>query len=167
MIAIGKKIILILLITVFSIYFPLIINAQENGVTFKKETINPGSSYYSIKRVWEKGRSIFIFNEQAKIDYKKSLLKARLAELNYIVNQKILSEVESSSGRISYQAGVLTEELLKQNKSQVKEETIKEFEQYSKFLLVLRDKYNNSDSSFWRLIQYDIDSLKILSDRLR
>lgn len=167
MITIRKKIILIFLAATFVIYFPLTIHAQEDVVTSKKEAINPGSLYYSVKRLWEKSMIVFQFTEQSKINYGKSLLEIRIAELNYVVGNRVLSEVESSSKRFSYQAGILTEDLLKQNQQQAKEEVIKEFETYSKFLLVLRDKYNNSDSSFWKLIQYDVDSLKILSDRLR
>lgn len=167
MIATGKKIIFIFLLAAFFICSPIITRAEDNNINFQKETINPGSVYYSIKRLWEKGMSVFQFSEQSKINYEKSLFKIRISELNYVVNNRILSEIQTSSQRVSYQAGILTEDLLKQNQPQIKEEAIKEFEKYSKFLLILRDKFENSDSSFWRLIQYDIESLKILSDRLR
>lgn len=161
-----KKIFLVFLFIVFFIN-PIIITAQENNLDLKEESINPGSLYYQVKRFWEKTGSFFKFDDQSKINYNKTLLKIRLSELNYVVNHKILSEIESSTNRISYQAGIITEEILKQNNSSSKEEALKEFEQTSRYLEMLRDKYNNSDSSFWRLIQYDIDSLKILSDRLR
>lgn len=167
MIATGKKIILVFLLTAFFICFPITTKAEDNNINFQKETINPGSLYYSLKRLWEKGMNVFQFSEQAKINYEKSLLKIRLSELDYVVNNRILSEIQSSSQRVSYQAGILAEDLLKQNQPQVKEEAIKEFEKYSKFLLILRDNFENSNSSFWRLIQYDVESLKILSDRLR
>lgn len=167
MVIIKKKILPIFLLAVFFICHPIIIKAENDNINFQKEIITPGSLLYSTKRLWEKGMSIFKFNGQSKINYEKSLLKIRIAELDYVVNNKILSEIQSSSQRVSYQAGILTEDILKQNQLQTKEEIIKEFEKYSKFLLILRDKFENSDSSFWRLIQYDIESLKILSDRLR
>lgn len=133
--------------------------------------INPGSFYYPVKRLWEKGQEKLQFSRQAKINFYESLLKTRLAELNYVVEKKLLSEVQSSSERFAYYAGILTGELVKKNErssssNKDKEKVVKEFEQYGKFLEELRDKYE-ANSSFWMLIQHDINSLKILSDKLR
>lgn len=131
-----------------------------------KITISPGSLYYSFKRLLEKGYQRIIFSKESKISFLISLLKTRLSELNLVVNKKDLSEVQGSSERFAYQAGILTEELLKQNNFNDKGKVIKEFENYSRFLSTLRDKYQ-ANSSFWMLIQHDINTLSILSDRLK
>lgn len=142
-----------------------LVYAQEiNQLELPKTAVNPGSFYYPVKRLWEKGREKLLFSEQSKVTFHKSLLKIRLAELNYVVEKNLLSVVQTSSERFAYTAGILTEELIKQNKD--KEITIKEFQQMQKFLERLRDKYV-ANTSFWMLIQHDINSLNILSDQLK
>ncbi len=161
-----KALIVIPIFTLLLFSFLKSVSAAENDNSFRKEAINPGSFYYSFKRLWEKGLEVLQFGEQAQINYKKSLLKTRLAELNYVVDQKLLSELQSSTERVSYEAGVLTNKVLKQNKKENKGDLIKVFNQYDKYLPSLRDKFP-ANSSFWMLIQHDINSLKILSDQLK
>lgn len=165
MVSLGKQIILVF-VAFLIITQPLVISADEETLSFKNEVINPGSFYYPFKRLWEKGKEKFIFSQNTKRLFYKSLLITRLSELNFIVENKFLSEVQQSSERFAYQAGILTEELVKQKNKEDKEKIIKEFEQYSKFLEKLRDKYE-ANTSFWMLIQHDINTLKILSESLK
>lgn len=160
---------------IFRITLFLIIPVFLNGLVFGINTselnlpntkINPGSFYYPVKRILEKGLERIQFDSKQRVAFYKSQLKARLSELNYVVEKKLLSEVQASSERFAYQAGILTEELIRQNKTAEKENLIKEFEQFSPFLDKLRDVYP-ANSSFWMLIQHDINSLKILSGRLK
>ena len=161
----GKKIIFAFIMFLF-ISQPLVVGAVEESISLKNEVINPGSFYYSIKRLLEKGKEKFMFSNEAKKSFYELLLKTRLAELNFVVEKKFLSEVQQSSERFAYQAGVLTDELIKQNKANDKEKITKEFEKYSKFLENLRDKYP-ANSAYWMLIQHDINTLSILSERLK
>lgn len=126
-------------------------------------TVNPGSFYYPFKRLIEKGRERLVFSQDSKRSFYTSLLRTRLAELNFVVNNKMLSEIQSSSERFAYQAGILAEA---GEKGKDSEKLIQEFEKYSKFLDTLRDKYP-ANSSFWMLVQHDINTLKILSESLR
>lgn len=142
----------------------LVFADNTSNLNLPNTKINPGSFYYPFKRVLEKGWERLQFGETQKIEFYTSQLKVRLAELNYVVEKKLLSEVQTSSERFAFQAGILTEELVKENKD--KEKMVKEFEQFSKFLEKLRDKYP-ANSSFWMLIQHDINTLSILSERLR
>lgn len=158
------KITLFLIIPLLLNGFTLAVNTQELNLPNTK--INPGSFYYSGKRILEKGWGKLQFNQGQKIAFYKSLLRTRLAELNYVVEKKLLSEVQTSSERFAYQAGILTGELIRQNKVADKENLIKEFEQFTPFLDQLRDVYP-ANSSFWMLIQHDINSLKILSGTLK
>lgn len=142
----------------------LVFADNTSNLNLPNTKINPGSFYYPLKRVLEKGWERLQFGETQKIEFYTLQLKVRLAELNYVVEKKLLSEVQTSSERFAFQAGILTEELVKENKD--KEKMVKEFEQFSKFLEKLRDKYP-ANSSFWMLIQHDINTLSILSERLR
>ena len=160
----GKKIIFSILLILLVVWQPLITVVAEENLTFKNEFINPGSFYYTFKRLLEKGQERLQFSRQSKITFYQSQLKTRLAELNYVVEHKLLSEVQTSSERFAYYAGILTGELVKDNKDKAK--VIKEFEQFSKFLEKLRDKYP-ANTSFWMLVQHDINTLKILSDTLK
>lgn len=162
-----KITVLFLLITIF-FSLPLgSIHAQGvEQLDLPKTTLNPGSFYYPLKRLWEKAEGKFMFSSEAKKSFYESLLKTRLAELKYVVESKLLSEVQTSSERFAYYAGVLTEELVKQNKVNEKGSLIKEFEKYSKYLDKLRDNYP-ANSSYWMLVQHDINTLSILAERLR
>lgn len=146
------------------IYRSLVIYAGEDILNLKNESINPGSPAYSLKRVYEKAFEMIQFSKAAKINYLKSLLRIRLAELKYGVENKALSEIQKSSERFAYQAGVLINKVVKQNKG--KERVIEDFKLYEQLLEVLRDKYP-ANSSFWMLIQHDINTMKILTDRLK
>lgn len=159
--SIYKKVLVFLCLSIFVLSSSIYANEELNLPSTK---INPGSFYYPFKRILEKGWEKLQFSQTQKIAFYKLQLKTRLAELNYVVEKKLLSEVQSSSERFAYYAGILTGELVKENKD--KEKAVKEFEQYGKFLERLRDKYE-ANSSFWMLIQHDINSLKILSERLK
>lgn len=161
----GKGIIFSIFVIFLSLC-PLAINAAEESVTLKNEAINPGSFYYPFKRLWEKGIEKLQFSKESRINFHQSQLKIRLSELNYVVENKLLGEVQQSSERFAYSAGILTDELVKESKSGEKEKVIQTFETYVKFLEKLRDVYP-ANTSFWMLIQHDINSLKILSDRLK
>lgn len=150
----------------FSTPFDSIYANEAEQLGLPETTVNPGSFYYSFKRLFEKGQEKLLFFQQSKKSFYESLVKMRLSELNYVIDKKALSEVQRSSERFAYQAGILTEEVIKQNQINDKENLIKEFGRYNKFLSNLRDKYP-ANSSFWMLIQHDINTLNILSNRLK
>lgn len=156
---------LFLSLMIFSLVSTGLIYAQESEqLELPKITVNPGSFYYPFKRLIEKGKERVTFSQKGKISLYKSLLKIRLSELNSVVSANFLSEIQGSSERFAYYAGILTEELIRENSS--KEQTIREFGQFSKFLEKLRDKYP-ANSSFWMLIQHDINTLSILLEQLK
>ncbi len=158
-----KKKTLLFIIIFLIVLQPIVINAQDN-FSLKNELINPGSFYYSFKRLWEKSLDKLQFSRQSKINFYNSQLQVRLAELNYVVENNLLGELQQSSERFAYTAGILTEELEKQKVIE-KEKFINDFKKYQGFLERLRDKYP-ANTSFWMLVQHDINSLNILSDRL-
>jgi len=139
--------------------------AQQEVITLETESINPGSTLYPVKRGWEKLREMMNFSVEDKMNYQRSLLKIRLSELSYVVDKKLLNEFQTSSERFAYQAGILTNILVEQKKQEDKETIKKEFISYSKILDQLRDNHP-ANTSYWMLIQHDINTLKILSEKL-
>lgn len=160
------KIVVIFLLFILFIFHQVGLIYADGELSLPTTKINPGNFYYNFKRLWEKTFEYLNFPTQSKISYRESLLKTRLAELKYIVDNKVLSEVENSSKRFSYQAGILVDLIEKQNDEDRKKKIKEEFQKYNKLLDNLRDKYP-ANSSFWMLIQHDINTLNILSDRLK
>jgi hypothetical protein len=149
---------------IFTLLRPQVIYAIDSGLLLKPKII-PGTFQYNLERAWEKVYISFIFSNKGRVKYYNHLLDKRLSELNYLVETKDLSNIENSSYRFSYQAGVLAEALeFEDNNSRLA--TISKFKDYSSFLEKLRDEFP-ANSSNWLLIQQNIDTLKILSEKLQ
>lgn len=161
-----KGLIVILLMVSVLPLINSVIASSNTDIGIKQERINPGSFYYSLKRAWEKVRWYFTFSDQNKVNYHQDLLNKRLSELKYVVDNKLLSEVETSSQRFAYQAGVLADVLKKMNDKEGNALLLEDFEKYKLVLNKLRDNYP-ANSSFWMLIQHDINTLKILSEQIK
>lgn len=141
-------------------------STPNQKMEIKDESINPGSIYYPLKRAWEKIRERIIFSPDAKITYHASLTAMRLSELNYVVEKDLPGEYQTSSERFAYQAGILVDDLIRYNKTDQKEKVADDFKSYTKVLELLRDKHP-ANTSFWMLIQHDINTLQILTQKLR
>lgn len=155
------------------IFYFLIVNsffvskvlANENQeVVIHYPAIDSNSEIYPIKRLWEKAFYYLQFSQKAKVNYHEGLLKERLAELKYVAEKNLLSQIETSSNRFAYQAGITINQLKNLNDKNKLGKILNDFNSYSKILANLRDLYT-ADSSYWRLIQQDIDTLNILSDQ--
>lgn len=159
-------IIAILLILITCLVAPSLTFASENSISIKNEAINPGSFYYFLKRGWEKFSLIILFWPQSKLNYENNLLGVRFAEFKKIAEDRELGEFQKASERLSYQAGVLTDQIVKQKNDQDKQQLMDKFSSFSKILPGLRDLYP-ANSSFWMLVQHNINTLNILSDKLK
>lgn len=142
------------------------VSAESDTIVIKNEIVNPGSFYFPFKRLWEKGIEKLQFSNESKINFYFSQLQVRISELNYVIENKFLSEVQQASERLAYQAGMMTNSLVEQNDANEKQTIIREFEKYAKYLEKLRDVYP-ANTSFWMLIQHDINTFNILSERLK
>lgn len=89
----------------------------------------------------------------------------RLSELNYVVEKEYLGEIQKASERLAFYAGKLEQEV-RNNTRYMKNKTTDDFRMYQKILTTLRDKFP-ANSSFWMLMQHDINTLNILSDNLK
>lgn len=156
------------LFTVFVIFLILPINSfakspESFGLTVQ-ETL-PGNSMYTVKRIKEKTIEFFKLTKKSKFIYKEMLLEKRLSELISLIENKNENEIANSTQRFAYQAGKLAESSYKDD-SERKNEIITLFEKYKPILAEMRDNFH-SNSPFWLLSQQDIDTLEILSDRLK
>lgn len=123
--------------------------------------------YYSVKRLVEKGTLLIKFSKTSKADYYRDLTLKRLAELKYVVENKLLSEVQQSTQRFSYQTGILSDYISTNKELLKREQDTQDFLVRSKDLLGgLRDKYT-SNSSFWMLVQHSINSIDLNLEKLK
>lgn len=123
---------------------------------------------YSFKRLMEKGIVFTKFSKDAKANYYTDLMTKRIAELKYVVENELGSEVERSTQRLSYQIGTLSD-YITSNKQELdkKRQPLKELLiKYKELLANLRDHYP-ANSSFWMLVQHNINSIDLNLEKLK
>lgn len=137
----------------------------SDELSLPKSAINPGSFFYPAKRFSENMMMKFNFSSDSKLNFYKKLILTRLSELSYVAENRKLGQVEKSSQRFAYQAGILTDHIVSE-KLDKEDAILKSFEQYKKVLAKLRDIYP-ANTSYWMLLQQDIDTLNINADKLK
>lgn len=123
--------------------------------------------FYSLTRLTEKALIFTKITKDSKVDFLKELFLKRLAELKYVVDNKLLGEIQQSSQRLSYQVGILSD-YIKANRDLSKQKIDAEnlLNSYQGLLVSLRDKYP-ANSSYWMLIQHDINSININLEKFK
>jgi len=147
----------------FSFKSAYAIEPQDYGLQTQKTL--PGSQLYIFKRAKEKLKTIFTFSFEKKVNYFELLLEKRLSETISLVNSNNQSQILNSSNRYSYQAGILTEYISKREKGKGGEIT-QLFSMQKPILETLRDM-NPANTAHWLLFQQNIDTLEILSNKLK
>jgi hypothetical protein len=125
----------------------------------------PGSTGYALKRLKEKATEFFKFSKDSKYSYKKELLARRVSEYVSLVEKKEQSQISNASQRLAFQAGVLAENSIQEPK-ETKDEIINLFKKYIPILEKMRDNFP-ANTPFWLLSQQDIDTMNILTDKLK
>jgi len=149
--------------TIVFIATSVVFSASE--INLPKELINPGDIYYPVKRGWEKVVLNFHFGNKAKRDYYNGLSKVRLSELKSIAEGNLLDQFETGSQRFSFTVGKLVEFANLENNQEFNENLASDFLSYEKILEDLKSKVK-TDSSFLMLLDHNINTLKLLSDRI-
>jgi len=151
----------------YSLFFfsPASISAQEE-LEVPKQTIYPGSVLYLVKRVWEKTRLALSLTKDMKFSYQNKLVEKRLSELDYISDKKMIGEIEKGSQRFSYYAGILAEATDEKGSEDQIKQVIEKFSNFKKNLDKYRDRFP-SGTAEWRFVQENIDTLSILSEKLK
>lgn len=157
-----KKIFILLLLLVF---VHTAYAAEFEKLNLPTQIVNPGDFYYSPVRLWEKIVEKFQFNKENKFKYAGSLIDRRMSELGFVVKNRRLGEIQRSSQRLAYQVGTLTEFLIQQADKEMKEQMKTKINSFSPALSELRDNFP-ANSSFWMLVQHDINALKEYSEKL-
>ncbi len=155
-----------------TIFFALFLIIVANRIIFASDLNLPSVSVtpdkylvYSIKRLVEKGVILTKLSKASKADYYKELVNLRLSELKYVVDNKLLSEVERSTQRLSYQIGTLSD-FINQGLINKKKSTGDFLIKYKNLLENLRDQYP-ANSSYWMLVQHSINSLDAALEKLK
>lgn len=156
---------------VFFVFFFSIIfysNALAAELNLPKTSVNPDKYlFFSIKRLVEKVTLYVQFSQESKVNYYKNLTLTRTSELKYVVENKLLGEVEKSTQRLSYQIGVLSDYIADNPKLSEKKTEISSFLIRLKSPLEnLRDQYS-ANSSYWMLVQHSINSIDINLEKLK
>lgn len=138
----------------------------DTNIKLSTPQINPDSPLYPLKRATEKFLFSFQFTSNSKLTYQKELLQIRLAELKYIAENHLLGQVETSSQRFAYQVGTLID-FVKANKlDNQKKQILYTVTNYKPVLEKLRDEYK-ANSSYWLLLQQDIDSIGLNLEKIK
>ena len=153
-------------------FFVLFLSIPTTAVAQSPESFNlpsqntlPGSSGYPFKRLKEKITEFFKFSSASKFSYRQSLLEKRVSELVSLIENKNQLEVANATQRVAYEAGILAESTYNGSRSD-KDFLIGLFEKYKPILGKMRDNFP-ANSPFWLLSQQDIDTMNILSAKLK
>lgn len=157
-----KKIIILMLLLIST---QVTHAAEPEKLNLPTQVVNPGDFYYQPIRLWEKITEKFQFGNDAKFKYLNSLIDKRMSELNFVVKNKRLDEVQRSSQRLAYQVGTLTDLLVQKGDKQAKDQLKTRINSFIPALSELRDNFP-ANSSFWMLVQHDINSVKEYADKL-
>lgn len=161
------------IISAFFLVLFLIILTQTTvyaaELTLPKVVINPDNYLiYSLKRLFEKTIIFTKLSKDSKMNYYKELTLTRMAELKNVVDQNLLSEVEQSTQRLSYQVGTLSD-FISTDKTDLPNESQEISDLLNSLknpLAILRDKYP-ANSAYWLLIQHNINSIDINLQKLK
>lgn len=138
----------------------------ENKAAPVKVSIYPNNAKYPIKRLWEKLNLLITISRAKRVEKLISLTETRLAELDYLSENKTLDLIEASASRYSYYAGTLTQETQKARNGDLNLKVVGLLAEHGAALAKLRDRFP-ANSTYWLAIQQDIDSTKILSEKIK
>ncbi len=155
--------VLSLLILFLSIVPTIFAQTPESFGLVPQKTL-PGTSGYVFKRIKEKVTEFFKFSIQEKYTYRKELLGRRVSEYVSLVANNDQSQIADASQRLAFEAGTLVSSIGESKENKV--EVISLFEKYKPILGKMRDNFP-ANTPFWLLSQQDIDTLNILSEKLK
>jgi hypothetical protein len=159
----NKKLIAILLFITLSFFlFSTQSNAQEDAkLNF---TVNHVAS--NIEKLGEKIGLLLKFSKESKVDNYLYLSEKRLAELNYVVENKQVDYVEPAASRYSTYNGVMISYVVGNKVTNKKNEVINTLERHIKITEKLRDKFE-ANSAWWLSLSHDINSAKEFEDKVK
>lgn len=160
------------ILVIFFVFFLIFLTQTKvlaAEFTIPNTLINPNNYLiYSMKRLFEKTLLYTKLTKDSKANYYRDLAVTRIAELNAVVNQNLLSEVQQSTQRLSYEIGTLSDFVSANEKdlSKKKQGIIEFLSSLKGPLATLRDKYP-ANSAYWLLIQDNINSIDLNLEKLK
>lgn len=155
--------VLSLLVLFLSISSAVLAASPESFGLVPQKTL-PGATFYNFKRTREKITEFFRFSKDAKFSYREELLEKRMSEYVSLVENKNQTEIANASQRIAYEAGILTN--IAGNSKEKRVRVISLFDKYKPILGKMRDNFP-ANTPPWLLSQQDIDTMNILSQKLK
>lgn len=163
-----KKFILLILAGLLIFLTPKLVGAE--GTNFLDSTpsanIKVESAANVIDRLKERIILFLKFSQKDKVKFYNDLIEKRLAELEYIVESGQGDRIEETSSRYSTYLGKYSEFIMSNNIKDKKEELLKMYERHLKVLDRLERNFEFG-TGLWRLIEYDIDTVKIFSQKIK
>lgn len=138
----------------------------SDQTNIRYESVNPSQGYqYLMKRLKEKMNLMFNFSTEGKIIYYKELLRVRLAELKYVVDNKSITDIETTSQRYSATAGEITNLVISYDVNNHKQEIKDLLVNHLTIIDILKGKYDDTTAE-WRFVEDDSNYLKIYISKL-
>ena len=152
-----KRKIIIFLFSLLAIFILVFLNMS---------VANPTSwPFYDFKRLYEKTQLSLRISPREKLNYQYGLLDKRLAELAYVVENRISPQVLNTSLRYSTTVGQITELIVKNN---LTDEVPTAKEKFNSQLAVIKNLINRypKDDSEAKFIIDDANYLQVYVDQL-
>ncbi len=124
-----------------------------------EEVVNP------IERLKEKITLFFKFSDKDKLSYQKYLVEKRLGELDLVIRRGEGDAVEEQSSRYATYVGRLGDLIASQKNVADKEQIKQMYREHLKILDTLQRNFEFG-SGWWRLLENDINTVKIFIDKI-
>lgn len=135
-------------------------------IDIKDEATNPEDSFkYILKRLKENILLTITFSSDKKAKYYQKLVDVRLAELKHIVDNKDVSNIQTTSQRYFTTAGKAVEFVNSKNLSDQKTKLKDIFQKHLIVLEQLKKSYSD-DTSEWRYLQHNVEYINIYIQQL-
>lgn len=119
-----------------------------------------------LDRFSERVHGWFKFSGEDKANYQLGLIEKRLAELQYVIDDGQGDLIEEVSSRYATYVGRFSDDLIPKKLSAENAKYLVMFESHLKILPELRDHFP-SNSGWWLLLQHDINTVQIFSDKIK
>lgn len=106
------------------------------------------------------------FKREAKASYYQYLIEKRLAELEWIIENKKFDFVEDASSRYATFLGKFTHYIIANKMRDQKEPVLNMLSRHKEVITKLQENFQ-FESGWWLLLQHDINSTQIFADKLK
>ena len=161
-----KRLIYLIFFTFLILANVVLVNAQAKSPQASESAMKIDRISNIRDRLFEKIALFFKFSKEDKLNYYIYLQEKRLADLNFAIDQDHGDLIEELSSRYSTYIGNMVNFAV-ENKISNKKDGITKMMEIHKKIIGDQQKKFPFESGFWLLLQHDINTLKIFSDKLQ